>query len=247
MRGLGAPGQQREDLLHLARAVASRLKQSSRLGGPFAGAAAAPGWANPRLVPRELSSEASCSLTAASRRRPPGRAPCGHLQATPRASLSKRTAVSTATAACPRGATLSLNGRSRAIGLPCASTSATPGGSNGLTVAMTAVLLTRSGSWPTQPQRVAKRSRSAGRLSRPSFALRGEAALIRCVELRCLPGAFRVGCASRAASQDETGVRASFGGRRAGRRSTGGKSRARRGPAPRRATRFTRPWSRGGP
>jgi len=39
----------------------------------------------------------------------------------------------------------------------------------------------------------------------------GEATLIRCVELRCLPGAFRAGCASRAANQHETGVLASLG------------------------------------
>ena len=36
-----------------------RLKRSSRHGGPFAGGAAAPGWASPRLVPRGSDSGAN--------------------------------------------------------------------------------------------------------------------------------------------------------------------------------------------
>jgi hypothetical protein len=83
---------------------------------------------------------ASRPLTAAWGRWAPCRAfaagPGGHV-------LSKRSAVSTATVAWPVGATLWLNARSRAVGLPA---SEAPGGSSGVTIAMRTLVVARGGS-----------------------------------------------------------------------------------------------------
>jgi hypothetical protein len=59
-----------------------------------------------------------------------------------------RATASRTTAACRGGATLSLNPRTHAVGLPVGSTSETPGGSSGVTFASTPVQLARSNSAP---------------------------------------------------------------------------------------------------